>query len=107
MQHRPVNVPMQRGENTCHAIYLQSGRSNIERPLLLLFLVCLHHVSFLEVLPTFETHTTFGTLSHLLNILLDVLQRSDGACVLLVQAIEIEKCAELTIVDLLPTDTTP
>ena len=78
MQYPPVNVCTRRGEIKMPSmLYLQRGHSNIERPLLLLFLIRLHNITLLKVLPSFKAHTTLGTLSHLLNILLDVLERSN------------------------------
>lgn len=53
----------------------------LQLPLLLDDLVCLDLVILLEVLEILEANTTFGTLAHLRNVLLDMLERVDFAYV--------------------------
>lgn len=45
----------------------------------LMFFIALNVISLLEKLPSFETHSTFGSFPHFFNILPDVLQRTEGS----------------------------
>ena len=72
---QPVYIPC-RLQDTI--LYVQSQVS-----LLYLLLVALDLITNLEISPRFEAQTTLASFFHLLYIFLDVLQRSQGACMTL------------------------